>query len=128
VAAIRQFVEVQLHRVRRDSAEGPRARANKDERAYIGVVFFLNRRTSNPASSSHAVSNRRPGVQNTRRLTKGVDKSMKGIAHFDLEPSYPSMALLLDCSNVLILQEKNPGGAFVRLRILEADSLCPFIG
>ena len=46
--------------------------ANKDERAYIDVLSFLNSRTSNSASSSHqAVSNRRPGLrlQNTRRLT-----------------------------------------------------------
>jgi hypothetical protein len=27
--------------------------ANKDERAYIDVLFFSNRRTSNSASSSH---------------------------------------------------------------------------
>jgi hypothetical protein len=48
--------------------------ANKDERAYIDVLFFLNRRTSNSASSfisNQAVSNRRSGLrlQNTRRLT-----------------------------------------------------------
>ena len=47
--------------------------ANKDERAYIDFLFFLNSRTSSSAPSSHqAVSNRRPGLrlQNTRRLTE----------------------------------------------------------
>jgi hypothetical protein len=45
--------------------------ANKDERAYIVVLFFSNRRTSNSASSFYLTdSNRRPGLrlQNTRRL------------------------------------------------------------
>jgi hypothetical protein len=38
--------------------------ANKDERAYIDVLFFLNRRTSNSASSSHqADPNRKPSLR-----------------------------------------------------------------
>ena len=53
MAAIRQFVEVQLQRWLKDLAgQAPGSKvANKDERACIDVAFFPNRRTSDSASS-----------------------------------------------------------------------------
>jgi hypothetical protein len=45
--------------------------ANKDERAYIDVVFFPNRRTSNSASFFYLIASNRTSdvrLQNTGRV------------------------------------------------------------
>ncbi|KAK7413384.1 hypothetical protein QQX98_007761 [Neonectria punicea] len=42
------------------------------------------------------------------------EASKTGIAHFDTQPTFPSMALFLDATYALILKE-GPGGAFIRV-------------
>jgi len=40
--------------------------------------------------------------------------SREGTAHFDTEPTFPSVALFLDADYALILKE-GPGGAYIRV-------------
>jgi hypothetical protein len=59
LVAICQFVQVQYTEVAESVGQGPGGKvANKDERAYIDVLFFSDRRTSNSASSLHPQSDR----------------------------------------------------------------------